>query len=172
MAAATVLIAAVLASGCANEQPPAPPPPQKAVARPAPPQAAAPGKSDASADAGKEKTAFTYNPAGRRDPFMPLIVRDVKREKRADLPPLQRHSIDEFKLTGVIWGGYGYRAMLEGPDGKGYFIHPGTIIGPNRGVVKKITANGLVIEEKFKTYTGELQRKEIVIELRKKREDM
>ncbi len=62
--------------------------------------------------------------------------------------------------------------MLEGPDGKGYFVHVGTIIGQNKGVVKKITQHNMVIEEKFKTISGEPDRKEIVIELRKKQEGM
>jgi type IV pilus assembly protein PilP len=60
--------------------------------------------------------------------------------------------------------------MIEGPDGKGYFVRVGTVIGPNRGVVKKINRNSLVIEEKYKTYAGETQRKEILVELRKKQE--
>ena len=61
--------------------------------------------------------------------------------------------------------------MLEGPDGKGYFIREGTILGPNRGVVKKITSNMLVIEEKFKNSMGEIERKEITVQLRKKQEE-
>ena len=73
-------------------------------------------------------------------------------------------------LSGIVWGGFGYNAILESPDGKGYFVRVGTVLGPNRGVVKKITQNALIIEEKFKTYTGETERKEIVVELRKKQE--
>ncbi|MGE5174280.1 MAG: pilus assembly protein PilP, partial [Betaproteobacteria bacterium] len=74
--------------------------------------------------------------------------------------------------TGIVWGGFGFNAMLEGPDGKGYFVRVGTIIGQNRGVVKKITQDRMVIEEKFKNFSGETERKEIVIELRKKQEGM
>jgi len=69
-----------------------------------------------------------------------------------------------------VWGGFGYNAMLEGPDGKGYFVRVGTIIGPNRGVIKKITQNTIVIEEKYKNMMGEIESKEIVVELRKKQE--
>ncbi len=56
-----------------------------------------------------------------------------------------------------MWGGFGYNAMLEGPDGKGYFVHVGTIIGQNKGIVKKITQDTMVIEEKFKTISGEIE---------------
>lgn len=120
---------------------------------------------------GKPTATFTYNPTGRRDPFAPIIVRETKKAKAGDRPPLERYSISEFKLTGIVWGGFGYNAVLEGPDGKGYFVRVGTIIGQNRGVIKKITQNTMVIEEKFKTYTGETERKEIVVELRKKQEE-
>ena len=120
----------------------------------------------------KAPTAYSYNPQGRRDPFASIIVKEEKQAKMGDRPPLERFNISEFKLTGVVWGGFGYNAMVEGPDGKGYFIHVGTVIGLNKGVVKKIMQNRMVIEEKFKNFSGETERKEIVIELRKKQEEM
>ncbi len=122
-----------------------------------------------------EETAqpvFTYNPVGRKDPFAPIVTKEETKAKAGERPPLERYSLSEFKLTGIVWGGFGYNAMLEGPDGKGYFVRVGTIIGQNRGVVKKITQDKMVIEEKFKNFSGETERKEIVIELRKKQEGM
>ena len=85
---------------------------------------------------------------------------------------MERYNIIEFKLTGIVWGGFGYNAMLEGPDGKGYFVRVGSIVGPNKGVIKKITKDTMVIEEKFKNLLGETQRKQIIIDLRKKQEGM
>lgn len=116
--------------------------------------------------------AYAYNPVGRRDPFAPIVTKEEKQAKAGERPPLERYSLSEFKLTGIVWGGFGYNAMLEGPDGKGYFVRVGTIIGQNRGVVKKIAQDKMVIEEKFKNFSGETERKEIVIELRKKQEGM
>ena len=113
---------------------------------------------------------YAYSPIGKRDPFAPLIVKNDQKPKTSDRPPLERYSIQEFKLAGIVWGGFGYNAMMEGPDGKGYFVRVGTIIGPNKGVVKKITQYTMVIEETFKTVTGDIDRKEIIIELRKKQE--
>ncbi len=115
---------------------------------------------------------YSYNPAGRRDPFAPIIEREEKQAKTSARPPLERYNISDFKLTGIIWGGFGYNAMVEGPDGKGYFVRVGTIMGLNRGVVKKITQNKMVIEEKFKNFSGETESKEIVVELQKKQEGM
>ncbi len=116
--------------------------------------------------------AYTYNAAGRRDPFAPIISKEEKKAKAGDRPPLERYSLSEFKLTGIIWQGFGYNALIEGPDGKGYVVRVGTIMGQNRGVVKKITQEKMIIEEKFKNFSGGTERKEIVIELRKKQEGM
>jgi len=117
-------------------------------------------------------TEYSYEPQGRRDPFAPIIVQAEQKGRGANLSPLERYDLSQFKMTGVVWGGYGYNAMIEGPDGKGYFIKVGTILGPNKGVVKKITQQSMVVEEKYKTFSGETERKEIVIELRKKQEGM
>jgi type IV pilus assembly protein PilP len=120
----------------------------------------------------KPQAVFTYNPTGKHDPFTPIIVKDERKAPPGDRPPLERFNISEFKLTGIVWGGFGFSAMLEGPEGKGYFVRVGTLIGQNKGVVKKITKDAMVVEEKFKTISGETERKEIVIELRKKQEGM
>lgn len=113
---------------------------------------------------------YVYSPAGRRDPFMPIIIKEEKKGLAGAKTPLERFPVNEFKLAGIVWGGLGYHAMLEGPDGKGYFIRVGTKIGPNQGIVKKITQTTMIIEEKYKDPTGEINRKEITIELRKKQE--
>ena len=120
----------------------------------------------------KKQAAYSYNPFGRRDPFAPIIVKEEKLAKMSDRPPLERYSLDEFKLTGVLWQGFGYNGLVEGPDGKGYLVRVGTIIGPNKGVVRKITQSTMIIEEKFKNFSGGTERKEILIELRKKQEGM
>jgi type IV pilus assembly protein PilP len=116
---------------------------------------------------------YAYDPGDRRDPFAPIVTRESKLSgKSSNLPPLERYAISEFKMTGILWGGFGYKAMLEGPDGKGYFVHVGTLIGPNRAKVKAISQDALVIEEKFKNYMGADDRREIIINLRKKQEGM
>jgi type IV pilus assembly protein PilP len=119
-----------------------------------------------------KEPAYTYRPAGRRDPFAPIIVREEKKEQKGAVPPLERYAVAEFKLTGIVWGGFGYNAVLEGPDGKGYFVRAGTVIGQNRGAVKRITKDSMIVEEKFKNYMGVTERKEIVVTLRKKQEGL
>jgi len=119
----------------------------------------------------KPVTAYSYISLGRRDPFAPLVTKEEKQTKAGERPPLERYNLDDFKLTAVLRGGFGDNAVVEAPDGKGYIIHVGTIIGPNKGVVKKITENKLIVEEKYKNFSGGSERKEIVIDLRKKQEE-
>ncbi len=141
-------------------------------ARPVQKQPVATAPTQTSAKPEEAAPVYAYNAAGRRDPFAPIIMPESKKALVADRPPLERYNITEFKLSGIVWGGFGYNAILEGPDGKGYFVHAGTVVGPNRGVVKKITPTSVVIEEKYKTYTGETERRDTVVELRKPQEAM
>ena len=161
-----LFLAALISAGCA-ESPKAP-----STSSAAPAGAQKRLETAPTSTAGeKSQIAYAYNSSGRRDPFAPILVKAAtKGGAQKNAPPLERYNIYEFKLSGIIWGGFGYNAMVDGPDGKGYFVRVGTVIGLNRGVVKKITQNTMVIEEKFKTSTGETDRKEIVIELRKKQE--
>jgi len=163
-------------AGCSKSST-TPAPPASAPAVPAPgaqsitsPQPVKP-ETPAVIEAPKEPL-YTYKPAGRRDPFAPIIEREEKKEKTGALPPLERYALNEFKLTGILWGGFGYNAMLEAPDGKGYFIRIGTIMGQNRGVVKKINKDSLVIVESFKNYLGVMEHKEFTIKLQRKQEGL
>lgn len=131
-----------------------------------------PALSSGAEEKSKAQAEYTYKPTGRRDPFAPIIEREERAEQRFALPPLERFAVAEFKLTGIVWGGFGFNAIMEGPDGKGYFVRKGTVIGVNHGKVKKITSDALIIEETFKNYMGETERKEIIVKLQKKQEGL
>jgi len=120
----------------------------------------------------KAQPAYSYDTAARRDPFAPLVSKAENRERASTRPPLERYNISEFRLTGIVWGGFGYNAMIESPEGKGYFVRVGTTIGPNRGTVTRITKDNVVIEERFKNYAGEMERKQTVMQLHMKQEGM
>jgi type IV pilus assembly protein PilP len=166
MTLAVLSLVAAGISGCSDKTKPA----EKAAAPAQQPTSAMTSTAAQAKAEEKPDTIYAYSPAGRRDPFMPIIIKEEKKALAGAKPPLERFPVNEFKLAGIVWGGLGYHAMLEGPDGKGYFIRVGTKIGPNQGVVKKITQTAMIIEEKYKDPTGEINRKEITIELRKKQE--
>jgi type IV pilus assembly protein PilP len=104
---------------------------------------------------------YTYNPSGRRDPFAAIVLEGPKAENM-NLPPLQRTSLTELTLIGIVWGGFGYTAMVQTADGKGYAVRQGTKIGPNNGVVSVITENSVVVQERFIDVYGKKQVREYV----------
>lgn len=109
-----------------------------------------------------EFSGVSYDPSGRRDPFLPMIQLGQQAEPDSSLPPLQRVGLTELSLIGVLWGNYGYTAMVQTPDGKGYSIRRGTRIGPNNGVVSSITERGIIVQERFTDVYGNKQEREYV----------
>lgn len=168
-----MLTAALFLGSCSDTPKPAAPasaPAAQKTTVSAPSTSAAVTSAPSTTAAAALAPVYAYNPQGRRDPFTPLIIREEKKAMVGARTPLERYAIHEFKLAGIVWGGLGYHAMLEGPDGKGYFVKTGTIMGQNRGVVKKITQNTMLVEEQYKDPLGQVKKKEIVIEFRKKQE--
>jgi type IV pilus assembly protein PilP len=109
-----------------------------------------------------EFSGVSYDPSGRRDPFLPMVQLGQQAEPDSSLPPLQRIGLTELSLIGVLWGNYGYTAMVQTPDGKGYSIRRGTRIGPNNGVVSSITERGIIVQERFTDVYGNKQEREYV----------
>ena len=113
---------------------------------------------------------FQYNPDGRRDPFKSIIVSSEKQARVENLPPLQRKELSELKLIGIIWGGFGYGAVIQTPDGKGYAVRKGTRIGSNNGIISQITNREVIIKEKYADIFNETKMKETVMELHPRKE--
>ncbi len=59
--------------------------------------------------------AHSYDPSGRRDPFSPVLQQLGLGPIDPTLPPLQRVGLTEMNLIAVVWGAYGYTAMVHGP---------------------------------------------------------
>jgi Tfp pilus assembly protein PilP len=90
---------------------------------------------------------YTYNPEGRRDPFVSLLFRgaDAKpaRESRPDgLPGLL---IGEVSLRGILKDKMGYVAMAAGPDNKTHIIRGNDKLFD--GSVKAITADSVIFSQ-------------------------
>lgn len=129
----TLLMPSVLCLACgtetstsSGEQPP-PPPPRGAIA--------AKPLADAGADAAKiefQEQDFVETERNR-DPFRSYAATFTKNAER--LPSkqrevmLDRYSIDELKLVGIVTGGTENRAMVIDPTGKGWIIKRGLFIG-------------------------------------------
>ena len=116
-------------------------------AAPQPPHATPPAPQ-AEAAAPKPQENYTYDPAGRRDPFINLLGTGTGAEarqvaKKGDGP--SGMTVAEISVRGVMQSRNGLIAMVQGPDNKTYIVHPGDKLLD--GAIKSITPQGLVIEQ-------------------------
>jgi len=72
---------------------------------------------------------FSYDPAGRRDPFRSLR-RGFERNQEGDSEPrppgLPGMAVDELRLEGIIKTPAGILAFVQGRDNISYILRPGT----------------------------------------------
>ena len=134
------LLALALAQGpVLGQQPAKAPSPAAAPAVPVPvPES--PGQRLLEQDEStQEGRTYTYDPAGRRDPFRSLLIRAENRGGRQRPPGIAGISIDDLILQGIWKTKAGYVAQIRGTDNKSYLIRSGdllydgevTRIGPN-----------------------------------------
>lgn len=89
--------------------------------------------------------SYTYDPAGRRDPFRSLLVRPDDRARGERPPGVAGMSIDDVVVHGIWRVRSGYVAQVRGTDNKGYLIRGGdllydgevTRVGPNEVVFRQ-----------------------------------
>jgi Tfp pilus assembly protein PilP len=148
------------AGQAATGQTPAPaaqPKPAAPAATPAPPPAAEPPTTEAPpppataeqapAPAPLEPPGFTYNPEGRRDPFVTLLRRGTTTTRGAatGARPAGLAGLEtaEVTLRGTVRSREGFVAILQGADQKTYIVRAGDKLFD--GTVRTITQNDLVI---------------------------
>jgi type IV pilus assembly protein PilP len=144
---------------CSSEEPAG----QAVVQKPVPrksAEAAAPqaGADNAATAKAKAPEPALYNPAGKRDPFVPFIKPPAKAlpvsQMPAGPPSLLTQDLGAFKFVGVIWTARGARALVEDPEGKGYTVTVGSRLGRGGALVTRITDKELVVREQYEDYTG------------------
>lgn len=92
---------------------------------------------------------FVYSPAGRRDPFAPLIQQIRKKNSKPEKVkgPLEKYELSQFRLMAMLIIQGTPRAMVKAPDGKSYTVKPGDLIGANNGVVVRIETKTSIFDE-------------------------
>jgi len=107
-----------------------------------------------------------YTARNLRDPFaLPAEVR-APEARSADIPPLERAPLSDFKLVAVVKKRGTNYAMVAGSDGKGYTLGVGTRIGSDGGEVRRIMPDAVIVEQVHADEFGELKKSEIVLGLR------
>lgn len=118
--------------------------PAAASATPAAPAPAAAAAPDAPAPVAADDPTlsgrgYTYDPAGRRDPFRSLLVRPENRATGQRPPGIAGISIDDVVVQGIWKTRTGYVAQIRGTDNKSYLLRGGDVlydgevtrVGPN-----------------------------------------
>jgi Tfp pilus assembly protein PilP len=143
--AAVVVGALAHAPGLAREvAAQAPKPPDAPAARPVPPAPA----------------GYTYNPEGRRDPFVSLLSRgsDIKTVsvRPEGLPGL---SVSDIAIRGIVANRGSYVAMIEAADGRTYTIRSGDKLYD--ATVKAVLADVIVFVQQVNDPLSLVKQREI-----------
>ena len=89
---------------------------------------------------------YTYNPQGRRDPFVSLQKPvEANRGPGSRPPGVKGFLIQEVALKGIVRDKTGYIAILLGTDGKSYFVRVGERLFD--GVVTAIDAANITFRQ-------------------------
>ncbi|MCB0349099.1 MAG: pilus assembly protein PilP [Bdellovibrionales bacterium] len=93
---------------------------------------------------------FQYSAAGKRDPFKPFaVIKPVELSANIQGPvlPLQKYSIEQLQLVGIIWGGAKPMAMVIDTTKKVFYVRENDKIGNNNGYVAKIREGEIIVIE-------------------------
>ena len=121
-------------------------PPSQAGQAPAPTPTSTPAPSTPGA-AGQPgvQAGFTYNPEGRRDPFLSLLRRGTTAQRgqiTVRPPGLPGLGIGGVTLRGTVQSREGWVGVLQGSDEKTYIVRPGDKLYD--GAVRSISQNEMV----------------------------
>jgi len=147
---AAALVVASLAVASAQGAPAAQPAPAQ------PPATAAPAPAPAPAPAAE---AYTYDPTGRRDPFVSLLSRGIEPTTGKKLTGLSSLTTGEVMLRGVMQSRNSYVALLSGPDGKTYSAHVNDRLLD--GVIRSVTPQGIVIMQEVNDPLSLVKQREV-----------
>jgi Tfp pilus assembly protein PilP len=133
-------------------QSPAPP------GKPAEPKAAEPKPAELPIEI--MPAPYTYEVAGRRDPFRSLLVRNAAEKDRARPAGLAGVMVEELELQGTIKTKAGWIAMMRASDNHSHLIRKGTVLFD--GEVTDITANEVTFRQNVNDPTNPKPFREVV----------
>ena len=124
-----------------------------------------------------EPPEFEYNPKNLADPFKRFLKlgkeqeqEDESEKSKEQMTPLERVEPSQVKLEGIMWypdNTEGAIALVKLPNGKGYTLEKNTKIGGNKGRVKQILPNKVIIQQQVTDILGKEKTKTVVLELQK-----
>lgn len=165
---ALIFLLGLFAFACDDKKPV----PKKPEAQKPSPAVSAPSVTPQKEEVKAEKEVYSYDPKGRRDPFVSLIE-DIKTKpvQRKGMSPVEGFDVEEVKLIAIAWDSQQYYALVTLPDNKSYTIKKGMTLGLHGGKVSEVTRDAVIITEQIKDYKGQLKTKDTILKLRKEGEE-
>jgi len=109
---------------------------------------------------------YTYQAAGRRDPFLNLLGTGTEPRtagsKRGEGPGGMTTA--EISVRGILQSRGALVAMITGPDGKTYVVHQGDKLAD--GTIKSITPQGLIVIQEVNDPLSLVKQREVTKLLR------
>lgn len=129
------------AASALTAQTPAPTP-----APEAPPPAESPGQAMLEADeSAMSGRSYSYDPAGRRDPFRSLLSRPDNRNLGQRPPGIAGISIDDVVVQGIWRTRGGFIAQVRATDNKSYLLRSGDLLYD--GEVTRVAQNEVTFRQ-------------------------
>jgi Tfp pilus assembly protein PilP len=135
--------------------------PKPAEAAPVHPATAASGATAAPSAPPPTPDSYTYEPAGRRDPFLTLLGtggRETQASSKGGDGPAGM-AVADISVRGVMQSRGELVAMVMGPNAKTYVIHPGDKLLD--GTIKAINTQGLVIMQEVNDPLSLVKQREV-----------
>lgn len=135
---------------------------------PAPPAASVPGAASgptatavpAPQPSATPEAAYSYSPAGRRDPFVSLVGRGSDPKDLGSRPPgVAGLLINEVGIKGIVRDRSGFIAMVQGADNRTYVVRAGDRLMD--GTVKAILQDVVVFSQDVNDPLSLVKQKEI-----------
>lgn len=154
----TIMLAAFSAELLA--QAPAPPQQQAPATRPAQPPGSAGPAQPAAPAAQPPADTYTYQPDGRRDPFLGLIGTGAEpRTASRGAEGAAGLRVADIAVRGVLQSRGALMAMIQGPDKKTYIVRQGAKFLD--GTIKAITPEGLTVVQEVNDPLSLVKQREI-----------
>jgi type IV pilus assembly protein PilP len=103
--------------------------------------------------------SYTYDPAGRRDPFVSLIARGVDSAPGKKVPGLSGIPTADVVLRGVLQSKGSYVALLSGSDGKTFQGRANDRLLD--GVIRSVAPTGIVIMQEVNDPLSLIKQREV-----------
>jgi Tfp pilus assembly protein PilP len=134
---ALLVFASLLAAGAVRAQTTEPEPPATEVTADA-------ATGETPAPGAEEPRGFTYDPGGRRDPFVSLLFRGTDTSGTGTrVAGLAGLSTTEVTLRGTLRSQGVFVGILQGSDGKNYTVRAGDQLAD--GTIRTISADEMVV---------------------------